>query len=118
MNSTPSSADCTRDQVDDYSKFWDSKQIKNMISEVDKRDPKSSTTLDCIKLLTDMTLNDHPIDPLKVFAIMCVLNKGPIFSTVDPHIDITETPKSTVQKPAGVFKMHNIDEELMKLLSD
>jgi hypothetical protein len=116
-NTTP--ADSTREQVEEYSKFWNVSQIKKMISEVDKRDPKSTTTLDCIGLLTEMTHDAHEIDPTRVFSIMCVLNKGPIFSTVDPHIDI-QKPESTLQKETSstIFTMTTIDEELMKLLSE
>jgi len=133
-NTTPT--DCTREQVEEYSRFWNVCQIKKMILEVDKRDPKSATTLDCIGLLTEMTHDAHKIDPIRAFSIMCVLNKGPIFSTVDPHIDTQkpestlqkpestlQKPESTLQKPVGktgssVFTMNNIDEELMKLLSE
>jgi hypothetical protein len=123
MNSTEPSKDCTRDQVEEYSKFWDVGHIKNMISEVSKRDPKSSTTLDCIGLLTEMTCDVHEIDPVRVFAVMCVLNKGPILSTVDPHLDTLQKPESTLQTPvantsSSIFAMNNIDEELMKMLSE
>jgi hypothetical protein len=123
MSNAEPSNDCTLNQVEEYSKFWDVDQIEKMISEVNKRDPKSTTTLDCIELLTDMTLPGHKIDPVRVFAVMCVLNKGPILSTADPHLDLFARQEFTLQTPVGttsssILSMNNIDEELMKLLSE
>jgi hypothetical protein len=123
MNNGEQSNNDTLDQVKVYEKIWDRGQIQKMILEVDKRNPKSQTTLECVELLTKMTHDVGDIDPIRVFAIMCVLNKGPIFSTVDPHIAILQKPESTEHESdkgnaTSIFKMHTIDEELMKLLSE
>lgn len=75
----------TLDQVQEYQKFWDKTQVQLMIDEVDKRNPKSQTTLDCVELLTEMILNVSDVDQTRIFAIVCVLNKGLILSDVDPH---------------------------------
>jgi hypothetical protein len=123
MNNGEQSNNDTLDQVKVYEKIWDRGQIQKMILEVDKRNPKSQTTLECVELLTKMTHDVGDIDPIRVFAIMCVLNKGPIFSTVDPHIAILQKPESTEHESdkgnaTSIFKMNTIDEELMKLLSE
>jgi hypothetical protein len=113
----------TRDQIKEYSTFWDADQITKMINQVSKREPKSQTTIDCIQLLNAMTVKDYTIDSVEVFGVMCVLNKGLIFSSLDPHIDTEKKDVISVAKtpnklPGGPFTMSNIDEELMKLLSE
>ena len=112
-----------RDQIKEYSTFWDADQITKMINQVSKREPKSQTTIDCIQLLNAMTVKDYTIDSVEVFGVMCVLNKGPVFSSLDPHIDTDKKDTISVAKASNKplcasFAMSNIDEELMKLLSE
>jgi hypothetical protein len=130
----------TLTQVKTYEKFWDKPQINQMIHEADRRHPKSQTTHDCIDLLTVMIKSDSDIDQIRVFAIMCVLNQGPIFSIVDPHvhtpikIEITAPPTGNNSKKDDEnvgentafqrevvdsdFSLQTIEEELTKMLRD
>jgi hypothetical protein len=91
------SKEITRDLVEEFQSFWNTKQINAMILAASARNPKSQTTVDCVELLKEMTLSDSDLDQGRIFAILCVLNNGPIFATVDPHVITTrvETPVVT-----------------------